>query len=407
MAKLWQAGGGEGGLHPLVEAYTVGEDYRIDSETMLPYDIQASRAHASMLQKIGVISAAELQTLDSALQEIDALWRKGEFKVERSQEDGHTAIEQYITEKYGEVGKKIHTGRSRNDQSLTMIRLYALEQLRKTRQLVEALAEAAESRASALETVPMPGYTHMQRAMPTTVGRWLKAFAAGWRDSVPMLNGAVTVLDQNPLGSAAGFGINGLQLDRAHTADLMNFARVQENPMYCGLSRGMFENVALQAMSLPMVLSSRFAVDIMMFTQQESAFLQLPDNYVTGSSIMPQKKNYDLFEIMRANGKVFGSLQQQIQETVVGLGSGYHRDLQCTKKAFVEACGLCTSTLELLVEVVPRLEAREANLRAAMTDDLFVTDEVYRKVAAGAPFREAYAAAKEEFFQRKKAARKD
>merc|ERR1719343_1388337 len=151
---------------------------------------------------------------------------------------------------------------------------------------------------------------------------------------------------------------------------------------------------------MPMLICSRFATDMMMFTQQESGFFALPDKFVTGSSIMPQKKNYDLFEIMRANGKVFGSLQQQIQETIVGLGSGYHRDLQCTKKAFVEACGLCTSTLKLLLEMIPSLEVREEKLRAAMTEDLFVTDEVYKRVAAGTPFREAYTSAKADFFKR-------
>jgi len=387
-------------LHPLVEAYTVGEDYKMDGEFLLPFDIKASEAHALMLAKIGVLTAAEGETLSKALREIEELWRAGKFPVLRSQEDGHTAIEQYITEKYGEVGKKIHTGRSRNDQSLTMIRLFALDQLREVTTLCEALAAVAESHAKQLDRVPMPGYTHMQRAMPTTVGRWLNAFASGWRDAGPMLQAAVRTLDQNPLGSAAGFGINGLELDRAETAKRMGFARVQENPMYCGLSRGMFENVALQAMSLPMILSSRFACDMMMFTQQESAFLKLPDNFTTGSSIMPQKKNYDLFEIMRANGKVFGSLQMQIQDTVIGLGSGYHRDLQCTKKAFVEACGLCTSTLKLLISAVPKLEAREEKLEAAMTEDLYVTDEVYKLVASGKPFREAYATAKTDFFKR-------
>ncbi|CAJ1423978.1 unnamed protein product [Effrenium voratum] len=399
MAKLWQGSGG--GLHPLVEAYTVGEDYRLDGEFLLPYDLKASEAHATMLQKIGVLTAEELTTLKRALQEIGDLWRKGDFKVTLSQEDGHTAIEQYITEKYGEVGKKIHTGRSRNDQSMTMIRLYSLEQLKTVKALVLELSKAAEARGSELKAVPMPGYTHMQRAMPTTVGTWLGSFAAGWLDAQKLLEGAMAVLDQNPLGSAAGFGINGLQLDRGETAKLMGFAGVQHNPMYCGLSRGMFENVALQAMSLPMVLSSRFATDMMMFTQQESLFVALPDNFVTGSSIMPQKKNYDLFEIMRANGKVFGSLQMQIQETIVGLGSGYHRDLQCTKKAFIEACELCTSTLRLLKEVLPALQVREEKLRAAMTEDLYVTDEVYKLVAKGKAFREAYGEAKEAFFKRK------
>jgi argininosuccinate lyase len=281
-----------------------------------------------------------------------------------------------------------------------MIRLYALDQLREVIKLVGEVATATEAKAKEYRDIPMPGYTHMQRAMPTTVGRWLGAYACGLRDAAHPLTSALTVLDQNPLGSAAGFGINGLTLDRDATTKLMGFARTQENPMYCGLSRGFFENVTLQAMSLPTILCSRFATDMMMFTQQEALFVALPDRFVTGSSIMPQKKNYDLFEIMRANGKVFGSLQMQIQETIVGLGSGYHRDLQCTKKAFVEACDLCTTTLRVLLEAMPELVANEDKLRAAMTDDLFVTDEVYKKVASGTPFREAYALAKDEFFSR-------
>eukprot|EP00425_Heterocapsa_triquetra_P043920 CAMPEP_0195066882 /NCGR_PEP_ID=MMETSP0448-20130528/12114_1 /TAXON_ID=66468 /ORGANISM="Heterocapsa triquestra, Strain CCMP 448" /LENGTH=414 /DNA_ID=CAMNT_0040098209 /DNA_START=39 /DNA_END=1283 /DNA_ORIENTATION=- len=397
MAKLW----GGAGIHPLVEAYTVGEDYVIDGKHMLPYDLKASEAHAMMLGKIGVLTSEEAQTLKKALHEIRDLWNAGKFEVTRSQEDGHTAIEQYITEKYGEVGKKIHTGRSRNDQSLTMIRLYALDKVREVLKLLEGLEATVKKKADQCGDVPMPGYTHMQRAMPTTVGTWLRSFAAGWADSKHLLMGAEKVLDQNPLGSAAGFGINGLKLDREHSAKGMGFSKVQENVMYCGLSRGMFENVVLQAMSLAMVLSSRFATDMMMFTQQESSFLGLPDGFVTGSSIMPQKKNYDMFEIMRANGKVFGSLQMQIQETIIGLGSGYHRDLQCTKKAFVEACCLVTSTLELLDAAIPHLVLKEEKLRGAMTEDLFVTDEVYKKVAAGTPFREAYIATKDDFFKRK------
>mmetsp|Transcript_100351 Transcript_100351/g.279515 ORF Transcript_100351/g.279515 Transcript_100351/m.279515 type:complete len:414 (+) Transcript_100351:251-1492(+) len=399
MAKLW----GGVGLHPLVESYTVGEDFRIDGEHMLPHDLKASEAHAEMLHGIGVLTAVEVATLKTALHEIRDAWHKGEFTVSRSQEDGHTAIEQYITEKYGEVGKKIHTGRSRNDQSMTMIRLFALEQVREVRRLVEELSKVATAKAKGYEAVPMPGYTHMQRAMPTTVAKWLDSFSCGWADAVHPLSGAIAVLDQNPLGSAAGFGINGLKLNRDDTTKRMGFARTQDNPMYCGLSRGTFENLALQAMSFPVVLCSRFATDMMMFTQQETRFVSLPDQFVTGSSIMPQKKNYDVFEIMRANGKVFGSLQQQIQETIVGLGSGYHRDLQCTKKAFVEACGLCTSTLKLLLEAIPALEVHEDHLKGAMTEDLYVTDEVYKKVAEGKPFREAYVAAKEDFFKRKAA----
>mmetsp|Transcript_7901 Transcript_7901/g.17449 ORF Transcript_7901/g.17449 Transcript_7901/m.17449 type:complete len:404 (-) Transcript_7901:53-1264(-) len=401
MAKLWQVGGG---LHPLVEAYTIGEDYRIDGELMLPYDIIASKAHASGLQSIGVLTEEELKTLHKALDEIDGLWKEGKFKVTVAQEDGHTAIEQYITEKYGEVGKKIHTGRSRNDQSVTMIRLFAKDRVGEIRAEAEKLSAALKAKSSSVKSIPMPGYTHMQKAMPATVGMWLDSFSCAFADTFPMLDAALKVLDQNPLGSAAGFGINGLALNRALTAEKMGFHKVQENPMYCGFSRGLFENVALQAMGHAMVVCSRFAVDMMMFTQQEFSFFSLSEAFVTGSSIMPQKKNYDLFEIMRANGRVFNSLQMQVQQIITGLGSGYHRDLQITKKAFADASGLCLETLKLLNEAVPQLEIHEAALKAAMTEELFVTDEVYKRVAKGEAFREAYGTVKAEFMSRKRKA---
>merc|ERR1719379_736686 len=266
--------------------------------------------------------------------------------------------------------------------------------------LTTSVAEKFADLAKKYQDVPMPGYTHMQKAMPTTVGVWLGSFCDALRDADRVTTGTTGLVNQNPLGSAAGYGINHLVLDRQKTTELMQFERLQENVMYCGFSRGFFEMVVLQALNIPMVIASRFATDMMMFTQQESPFFSLPDHFVTGSSIMPQKKNYDLFEIMRANGKVFGSLQWQVQSTIMGLGSGYHRDFQVTKKAFVEACDLCTSTLKLLLEAVPALIVKEEKLSSAMTDDLFVTDEVYRRVAKGTPFREAYAATKEEFFER-------
>jgi len=399
MAKLWQVGSG---LHPLVEAYTIGEDYRIDGEQMLPYDILASKAHASGLQSIGVLTEEELQTLHKALDEIEASWKAGNFKVTVEQEDGHTAIEQYITQKYGEVGKKIHTGRSRNDQSVTMIRLFAKDRIKEVQAETKRLSEAFKTKGNANSKIPMPGYTHMQKAMPATVGMWLDSFACGFEDALGLLEAAHSLLDQNPLGSAAGFGINNLALNRTLTAEKMGFKRVQENPMYCGFSRGLFENASLQAMGHVMVICSRFAVDMMMFTQQETSFFSLSDAFVTGSSIMPQKKNYDLFEIMRANGRVFNSLQMQVQQIITGLGSGYHRDLQITKKAFADASGLCLATLKLLNECIPQLEVHEERLKSAMTEELFVTDEVYRRVAQGEAFREAYATVKTEFMSRKR-----
>jgi len=385
--KLWQVGDGP---HPLVEAYTVGDDYWVDEKYMIPFDVEASTAHATMLHSIGVLTAPELVQAKEGLAEIETEWRAGRFKVSLQQEDCHTAIEQYLTIKYGDVGKKIHTGRSRNDQSLTMLRLYKRSMLQEFAALATSVADKFAEQAKLYQDVPMPGYTHMQKAMPTTVGTWLGAFSDALRDTDRITKSTIDLVNQNPLGSAAGFGINHLKLDREKTTELMKFERLQENVVYCGFSRGHFEMISLQALNIPMVIAARFATDMMMFTQQETAFFSLPDSFVTGSSIMPQKKNYDLFEIMRANGKVFASLQSQVQQTIVGLGCGYHRDLQLTKKAFVEAAELAMRTLRLLEASLPELRVHKERLSAAMTKELFVTDEVYKRVAAGELFRDAY-----------------
>jgi len=385
--KLWQVGDGP---HPLVEAYTVGEDFRIDSQYMVPYDVQASTAHAEMLCSIGILTKEELEQAKKGLAEVEVEWRAGRFKITQEMEDCHTAIEQYLTTKYGDVGKKIHTGRSRNDQSLTMLRLYMKATLQEFAGLAVSVADKFAAQSKLHGDVAMPGYTHLQKAMPTTVGVWLESFSHAFRDTDRITKSTIDLVNQNPLGSAAGFGINHLVLDRQKTTELMKFERLQENVMYCGFSRGHFEMITLQALNIPMVIASRFATDMMMFTQQETAFFSLPDQFVTGSSIMPQKKNYDLFEIMRANGKVFASLQSQVQSTIVGLGSGYHRDFQVTKKAFVEAVGLAMTTLRLLEVCLPELKVNTERLKAAMTQELFVTDDVYKRVAAGELFRDAY-----------------
>merc|ERR1719253_1338334 len=278
-----------------------------------------------------------------------------------------------------------------------MLRLYMRSKLKDIATLATNVAKKFVDKGKQHSEVPMPGYTHMQKAMPTKVGIWLESFSHAFQDSDCILQSTLAMVNQNPLGSAAGFGINHLVLDRQKTTELMKFDRCQENVMYCGFSRGYFEMIVLQALNVPMVIAARFATDMMMFTQQETAFLSLPGSFVTGSSIMPQKKNYDLFEIMRANGKVFASLQSQVQSTIVGLGSGYHRDLQLTKKAFVEAVELVVQTLGLLEVCVPELQVNQKRLEEAMSRELFVTDDVYKRVAAGEPFRDAYLAVKELF----------
>lgn len=389
--KLWQADASS--LHPLVEAYTVGQDYLFDQQ-LIPYDVQATRAHAVMLADMKVLSPAELRQIGNALDELLAKWSKGAFVITQAQEDCHTAIEQYLVTSLGDLGKKIHTGRSRNDQVLVMLRLYEKTMLAELAQALQTVSKTFTSTAKQYADQPMPGYTHMQRAMPTTVGTWLNAFADGFTDSCLAVSAASTLIDQNPLGSASGFGIRNFPLKRQVTTAALGFAKTQENPMYCGLSRGMFEVEVLNALTMPMILASRFASDILLFSTDEFDFVRLPKAYTTGSSIMPNKQNYDLFEVMRANVRIFHAYQQEIQQIVSGLYSGYSRDLQLTKPPLVQGLELVKTTLALLAEVVPQLLIQPKSLHAAMSPDLFATEQVYKLVLEGTSFRDAYLAVK-------------
>ena len=238
MKKLWDKKGGVS-TNQTVENYTVGVDYLLDLE-LLPYDIQGTMAHAKMLHKIKILTAKELSVLLGGLNKIFSLWKAGKFKIDKSQEDGHTAIEAYLTENYGEVGKKVHTGRSRNDQSLTMTRLFSKEKLLEIKKEVENLIETLAKQVKKHGKIKMPGYTHMQRAMPSSVGMWLGSYADSLQDDMILIEAVIKVIDQNPLGSAAGYGENTLGLDRKFTTKELGFKRVQENPMYCAMSRGKF-----------------------------------------------------------------------------------------------------------------------------------------------------------------------
>jgi argininosuccinate lyase len=393
--KIWQFSGASL-LHPLVEKFTVGDDYLFDQK-LIPYDIQASLAHTEMLKKIKIITNTEFGTLKKGLQEILTQWEKGKFVIRQNQEDGHTAIEQFLTDKYGEVGKKIHTGRSRNDQSLVMLRLYMKNQLLLIEKIVTKIEKSLDKKIRKTKDIPMPGYTHMQKAMPTTVGVWLDSYLSAIDDCLFLIKAIKKMIDQNPLGSASGFGINNFPLDRDLTTKILKFAKTQKNPMYCGFSRGYFENIVLQTLSNIMIIFGRFANDMVMFTTQEFNFFSLPDNFTTGSSIMPQKRNYDVFEIMRGNTKVFCSFQNQIQNIISSLGSGYNRDLQLTKKPFVLATSLCVSTCELMLEIISNFKIHKKSLNKAMTKDLFITNEVYELVKDGKNFRDAYLEIKEKW----------
>lgn len=392
--KLWQT---SAGLDDLIEAYTVGDDHLTDMR-LLPYDIEGTAAHVSMLEKIGVLSAREHKQVAKTLQEILDLHAKGGFSISRGQEDCHTAIEQYVTEKLGDTGKKIHTGRSRNDQALTMMRLYMKSALDGMEAGLRELTKVLKSKADQAKGVPMPGYTHMQKAMPSTVSDWLDAYADGFNDLLPVVRATKTLIDQNPLGSAAGFGVKGLEPDREHTAEELGFKKVQHNPLYCGLSRGYFELAVLQTFSLVMTLCGRFASDMLLFTTQEFGYFSLPPEFTTGSSIMPNKRNYDLFEIMRGDAKLVGGHCAQIQAILGGMTGGYQRDLSLTKEPFVKGTDLTAQSVAVLIRVVPELKIHEEALKASMTDDLYATEKVYGLVSQGVPFRDAYKQVKHELF---------
>lgn len=384
--KLWQIKGKT--LHPLVETYTVGDDHELD-QRLLGYDIRASKAHAAMLGSTGVISKDEADRLAAALDGLHAEWSAGRFKVQAMHEDGHTAIELYLTDQLGDLGKKVHTARSRNDQALVMMRLYLKDNLMQTKGLLTALSRTYADTATRLGDTAMPGYTHGQKAMPTTVAAWLGSYGDGFRDMRVLTDAALKLADQNPLGSAAGFGVD-LPVDKELTAAELGFAEVQENPMYCGLSRGLFELAAVQALVPPMVLAGKFARDMLMFTAQEFGFFSLPDGLTTGSSIMPHKRNYDLFEIMRGHASAFGGYAAQLQSLAAGTPGGYNRDLQLTKGIVLKAFDTAKATLETLELAVGRLQADKAALAGAMTEELFTVARINELVGRGVPFRDAY-----------------
>ena len=393
--QIWQTQDGK--LNPLVEAYTVGDDYILDA-ILAKYDVKASLAHARMLHSMGVLSDDDINNINSGLGELSKKIDNKSFIIEPSQEDCHTAIEEYLTENYGEVGKKIHTGRSRNDQSMVMMRLYMIDIFNYMQKAVAQLVKVYEETSKKYVNVAMPGYTHMQKAMPTTAGVWLGAYKDGFEDTSKLINGARIYIDQNPLGSASGFGISNFAMNRNITTKELNFAKTQENPMYCGYSRGLFENVVLQALSPVMIIAAKFANDMLLFSTSDFDFVALPPEFTTGSSIMPQKRNYDVFEIMRGNTKVYHSLQQQIQDIILGIGGGYQRDLQLTKRPFINALEICKQTVDLLTLMVPKIIVNKDKLAKAMTDDLFVTNKVYDLVNSGMSFRDAYIKVKQQYF---------
>lgn len=383
--KLWQT---SNELNKKIEKFTVWNDYLID-QTFLPYDIKASLAHAKMLHNIWIITKNELKQVTQWLVEIQSKVEQWIFAIDPAEEDGHTAIESYLTEHYGEVWKKIHTGRSRNDQSLTMIRLYLKEILMESIGNIDTLISTFD-RQIQKKSYPMPGYTHWQKAMPTDTKTWLWSFHDALIDQTHILKSLIPIFDQSPLGSAAWFGIKNFINDREFTAKEMGFAKVQENPMYSWLSRGLFENDILTAIGNFLMIVSRLNNDILLFSTNEFNFLSLPDSMTTGSSIMPQKRNYDVCELIRAKISLFFGYSDQMRNIYTHLMSGYQRDLQMTKSILINGYTTWKEIINIMTLVVDSIQFHEVKLEKSMTPELYATDEVYKLVMNGESFRDAY-----------------
>ncbi len=385
MSRLWDRG------EPLAEAVlrlTVGRDPELDLR-LVPWDCQASAAHAEMLAAIGVLDRNEVAAISGELAGIAAEARAGGFVIAREEEDGHTAIENRLRDRLGEAGDKIHAGRSRNDQVLAALRLWGraavLDQIEGVLAVAGRLLELADEHRD----TSMPGYTHTRQAMPTTAGHWLAAWADNLADDVAWLETAYQHLDRSPLGSASGFGV-GLPLDRGLVAARLGFAGVQENSLAVQNDRGKSEFLALAAAAATATDLGRLAADLILYSSDELRFVRLPAEVTTGSSIMPQKRNPDVLELVRAGAARLRARQAEVGAIYGPLPAGYHRDLQLTKEPFLEAMQGLLDMLTAVGAVLDGLELDAERCRAAVLPATAATDAVYRRVAAGTPFRQAY-----------------
>ncbi|WP_337245325.1 argininosuccinate lyase [Luteimonas sp. gir] len=385
---LWQKPGVA--VDTQIQAFLAGDDVILDRAFFL-HDIAASAAHAQGLQRVGILSSDELAGLERELATLAEDFRSGAFVLDDRFEDGHSAIEARLTERLGDAGRRIHTGRSRNDQVLVATRLWLKQKLARLAALSREIAKIALDRAEVERDLPIPGYTHIQRAVLSSGGMWWSGWAEAFIDDAVRAADTLALIDCNPLGTAAGYGVN-LALDRDHTTAALGFARLQVSPVYAQLSRGKFELAALEALGSATLDLRRLAWDLSQFTSAEYGFVALPAQYTTGSSIMPNKRNPDVVELMRATHASVAAARTEIEQ-LLSLPSGYHRDLQSSKGAIVHGFGRGLAALELLPALLANLEWREDRLRAAVDSGMYATDVAVEAAIAGVPFREAYQAA--------------
>ena len=385
MSRLWDKGAP---LDARVLHYTAGEDHALD-DRLVTYDVQASIAHAEALAECGVLDAASLAAIRDGLTAIGAAHQRGEWRVTLELEDGQTALETLLTERIGEAGARLHAGRSRNDQVLAAIRLYLRDAVEGLAGGAREVADALDTLASAQGEVALPGYTHMQQAMPSSVGLWARGYAAEVRDDADALRHAHRRIQKNPLGSAAGYGTPNLPLDREVTTRRLGFPVTHEPVTAVQLSRGKAEAEVLFQVALLMQDLGRLAADLLLFYTREFGFVELPDAFTTGSSIMPQKRNPDVFELVRGRTATAQACLAEVMGITSKLPSGYQRDLQLIKAPLFRSIDLCGESLAIMAAAIPALRFRPERIR--MDADIHAAAEANALVAEeGIPFREAY-----------------
>ena len=384
-SKLWEK---DFEINSEIERFTVGRDREMDLY-LARYDVLGSMAHITMLESIGLLHAEELAPLLAALKEIHALCEKGEFVIEDGVEDVHSQVELMLTRKLGDMGKKIHSGRSRNDQVLVDLKLFTRQQLKDLAEDVKSLFDELIAKSNLYKDVLMPGYTHLQVAMPSSFGLWFGAYAESLADDMLYLQAAYRMTNRNPLGSAAGYG-SSFPLDRSMTTRLLGFDTMDYNVVYAQMGRGKMERNVAFAMATIAGTLAKLAFDACLFNSQNFSFVKLPKECTTGSSIMPHKKNPDVFELIRAKSNKIQGLPQQVTLIMNNLPCGYFRDLQVIKEVFLPAFDELKDCLRMTAYIINRMEVNEHILDNPIYDPMFSVEEVNRLAAAGMPFRDAY-----------------
>lgn len=392
MTRLWDKG------EPLDERvlrYTAGEDHRLDAR-LVPYDVRASIAHAEMLHGAGLLSADDLAAIRDGLTALAAAYAAGEWEISLDEEDVHTALESRLTSRIGEAGARLHLGRSRNDQVLAALRLYLKDEVEALRRGALEVAAALDELAAREAATPLPGYTHLQPAMPSSVPLWAGGYAAELRDDAEGLAACRRRIDKNPLGSAAGYGVPLLPIDREATRAALGFAAVQEPVTAVQLSRGKAEAQVLFEVALLLQDLSRLAADLVLFAMRELGFVSLPAEMTTGSSMLPQKRNPDVFELVRGRSATAQGCLVEALAVTAKLPSGYHRDLQLLKAPLFRGVDLARDTLAVVAAALPGVQFLPERIR--LDPDLYAAEEAYRLVIdEGLPFRDAYRRVAERF----------